>query len=64
VRDEERESLLSQGRQCFDPMDSRFLFEDWARSRGMNSLFIPKVMAFCFPPQVVLEGIAPGTAFL
>ena len=28
VRDEERESLLSQGRQCFDPMDSRFLFED------------------------------------
>jgi hypothetical protein len=28
VWDEERESLLSQGRQCFDPIDSRFLFED------------------------------------
>lgn len=28
IRDEERESLFSQGRQCFDPVDSRFLFED------------------------------------
>jgi len=30
----------------------------------MNSLLIPKVMAFCFTPRVVSEGIAPGAAFL